>query len=240
METAKFCSKKCFGKWQSKNKRGKNSSRYIDGRTNKEYFCKCGRKINVHTALYGSGECIHCFNKYRIFTTKTLQKMKKSHMGLFKGEKHPLFGTHPSKNTRKKLSKASLEYWQNKEYREKTIQASMLGRSLAPNVPEKELNKLLGNDYKFVGDGKVILGGFNPDFINCNGQKKIVELYGCYWHKCKTCGFGNGKRPIDAGRLKEYKKLGYSTLIVWEHELKDIDKLTNRLMEFNGDKLCKK
>jgi G:T-mismatch repair DNA endonuclease (very short patch repair protein) len=61
-----------------------------------------------------------------------------------------------------------------------------------------------------------------------------VELYGCYWHKCKICGFGNGKQPKDVGRLKEYKKLGYSTLIVWEHELKDIDKLTHRLIEFNN------
>jgi G:T-mismatch repair DNA endonuclease (very short patch repair protein) len=47
----------------------------------------------------------------------------------------------------------------------------------------------------------------------------------------------NSSRYIDG---RTYKKYGYSTLIVWEHELKDIDKLTNRLMEFNGDKLCKK
>lgn len=82
-------------------------------------------------------------------------------------------------------------------------------------------------EYKFTGDGGIILGGFNPDFINCNGQKKIIELYGDYWH--------NKKELIsrDKRRLKTYKKYGYKLLIIWEHELKDPEKVISKIMEFN-------
>lgn len=36
--------------------------------------------------------------------------------------------------------------------------------------------------FTFVGDGKVIIGGKNPDFIN-EKNKKLIEVYGDYWHK---------------------------------------------------------
>ena len=121
--------------------------------------------------------------------------------------------------------------WQGKNYREKSLKASMLGRQIKPNKPEKLLNNLLNqvllNEYHFVGNGQVILHGFNPDFINCNGQKKIIELYGDYWHN-KPSNIERDKR-----RLVSYKKLGYQTLIVWQHELKDLEKITSKIMEFN-------
>jgi very-short-patch-repair endonuclease len=120
--------------------------------------------------------------------------------------------------------------WNNKEFRNKMIKSFLKSRLIKPNKPEtllgNMLNVLFPKEYKFVGDGKVIISGFNPDFINCNGQKKVIELFGDYWHR--------NTQKKDNRRLKEYKELGYETLIIWEHELKDIDKLTNRLMEFNN------
>ena len=105
------------------------------------------------------------------------------------------------------------------------------GLRVKPNKPEKVLkallNILLPKEYKFVGDGEIILGGFNPDFINCNGQKKIIELYGDYWHNRKDAI----KR--DKLRLIAYKNYGYKTLIIWEHELKDLEKVNNKVLEFN-------
>ena len=102
-----------------------------------------------------------------------------------------------------------------------------------PNKPEivltELLNNFLSNEYKYVGDGKVIIGGFNPDFININGQKKIIEMFGDYWH--------NRTDTItrDKIRLKTYKEYGYKTLIIWEHELKNnLKKLILKLKEFNN------
>ncbi len=100
-----------------------------------------------------------------------------------------------------------------------------------PNRKEQQLNKLLkclfGSEYKFVGNGKVIINGFNPDFINVNGQKKIIEFYGDYWHNLPNY------KIRDKRRLKIYKRYGYKTLIIWERELKNIDLLTNKIKNFN-------
>jgi len=53
---------------------------------------------------------------------------------------------------------------------------------LSPNKEEKYLLKLIEevcpNEYKYVGDGSFWLYGLNPDFVHCNGKKKIIEFFG--------------------------------------------------------------
>jgi hypothetical protein len=34
-------------------------------------------------------------------------------------------------------------------------------------------------------------------------------------------------------RISHFKNNGYDTLIIWEHELKDLNKLKQKIMEFN-------
>lgn len=90
------------------------------------------------------------------------------------------------------------------------------------------LNKLFPNEYKFVGGFEVMIGGYYPDFINVNGQKKIVEMFGDYWHR--------NSQEKDANRLKQYAVYGYDTLVVWEKELKNKSLLEKRLICFNNEK----
>ena len=120
--------------------------------------------------------------------------------------------------------------WQDKEFREKTLKAIFKGRSIIPNKPEKILikllNKILPKTYKFVGDGKLIVGGFCPDFVN-KDNNKIIEMYGTYWHTIK------GAKEKDKHRLKIYKKAGYKTLIIWQHELKYLDKVKDKILKFD-------
>ena len=63
----------------------------------------------------------------------------------------------------------------------------MSGNGIKPTNPEIELGKLLDqlypNQYKYVGDGKRIIGGMCPDFIHQDGTFKVIELFGDYWHK---------------------------------------------------------
>lgn len=202
----------------------KKHSRFKHGKTLKSNFCIDCLKKGIKTQInWQSNRCRSCAGKYRfinnsIFRAKLLKILK-------------------SKVYKQKQRKTALLKWSNKEFKEKSLALMRIGRKVTPNKPEKLLikllNKLLPKTYSFVGNGKVILGSFCPDFINCNGQKKIIEHFGCYWHKCKDCGFGNG-RLKDVGRLKEYSKLGYKTLIIWEHELKDLDKVKEKILEFNN------
>jgi very-short-patch-repair endonuclease len=89
---------------------------------------------------------------------------------------------------------------------------------------ENLLNDLLPNKYKYVGNSKYWIKGFNPDFIN-KKDKKIIEMYGDYWHR---------KSQIrDIKRLEAYIKSGYKTLVIWEHELKDLNEVSKRIIKFN-------
>ena len=127
---------------------------------------------------------------------------------------------------------ASKKNWKNPEFNRKTRQAILKSCYKKPNKVEKLLNKILNKlfskEYKFVGDGEIILGGFNPDFININGQKKIIELYGDYWHNLPEY------KERDKRRIITYKREGYKTLIIWEHEFKNQIKIVDKIKEFNN------
>jgi len=99
--------------------------------------------------------------------------------------------------------------------------------SLKPNKPERKLNRILQkmfpNEYRYVGDFQFFLGGKNPDFMNINGQKKLIEVFGDYWHR--------NDNPED--RINHFKKYGFSTLVIWQRELENKEHLVKTLTEFH-------
>lgn len=109
---------------------------------------------------------------------------------------------------------------------------------LKPTNPEQKLEALLNyycpKQYRYTGDGSFAIGNLHPDFTNCDGQKKVIEVYGDYWHR--------GENPQD--RISAFAKLNYNCLVIWEHELKvitwnrevniaDLAPLVNKILEFN-------
>ena len=121
-------------------------------------------------------------------------------------------------------SQKKKQNWQDPNF----VKKQMKARNIKQNKMEVKLENiatdLFPNEYKFVGHGEFIIAGKCPDFVNINGQKKIIELYGDYWH--------DGDNPQD--RIDLFAKYGYNTLVVWEHELKDIENLKIRLTEFHS------
>ena len=102
----------------------------------------------------------------------------------------------------------------------------------SPNKPERLLIDLIEKNnlpFNYVGDGKIWFKGetqsFNPDFLSKN-PKHIIELFGDYWHSLPE------KKVVDKERLETYHKLGYKTLVIWEHELKDIHLVLNKINGF--------
>ena len=128
-----------------------------------------------------------------------------------------------SEEQKEELRERTKKLWKNPDYVEKQKKA----REITPNKPEKKLGQLLEDlfprEYKFVGDWTVAIDGKSPDFININGQKKIVELFGDYWHR--------GQNPQD--RVDAFKPFGYDTLVIWEHELENREPLENKLRKFH-------
>lgn len=85
------------------------------------------------------------------------------------------------------------------------------GQNKQEKYVESFLN-YLGYEYRFVGDGKLIIGGKCPDF--CLGFK-LIEFFGSRWHEVWEEDY----------RTRHFKGYGYETLIVWDYELKDMNKL---------------
>lgn len=122
--------------------------------------------------------------------------------------------------------------WRDPIYRDKTIRAQRLALAIHPNKPEAKimdmLERICPSEFKFVGDGQVIIAGKNPDFININGRKQIIECFGDYWHGEKARCF----EETEEGRIKLFKEYGFDTLIIWEGELKVPEKVTDKIINF--------
>ena len=91
------------------------------------------------------------------------------------------------------------------------------------------------DEYNFVGDFQFFLGGKNPDFMNVNGKKQLIEIFGDYWHSEEKIGKPKDEHVKD--RIDHFKQYGFDTLIIWEHELKNKKKLERNIISFcRGDK----
>ena len=59
-------------------------------------------------------------------------------------------------------------------------------------------------------------------------RARAIELFGVYWHRERPTPF----RKTEAGRIAAYENLGYRCLVVWENELADDAKLTQKINRF--------
>ena len=184
-----------------------------------KYYCS----VNCHSKDVGN-------RKGKTIASGDLGAIKKSKTskGITKKDNPKLTGGWRTEEGRSKGIDSIRARWKDPEFAQKMF----IKWGKRPNKTESYLNKILQdsfpNEWKYVGDGQVWIDGKNPDFININGSKKIIELDGEYWHKDK-----NSKE-----RIKLFKKFGYETLVITDKELKNGQYL-DKLKEFCGNKLSK-
>jgi DNA mismatch endonuclease, patch repair protein len=108
--------------------------------------------------------------------------------------------------------------------------------------PEWAVRRLLwALGYRYRLHGRDLPG--RPDIIFPR-FKKVVFIHGCFWHRHPKCGRMpksrlefwapklRGNRARDLRNQRALKKLGWEYLVVWECELKDLDSLGLRMIEF--------
>jgi len=148
---------------------------------------------------------------------------------------------------KKEISKTQKKLWEDPIYRDSQIKAIMSGSNKKPNECEKLLFKIV--DSLFPGSWLLNTKGEHirpagkcPDIVNIK-EKKCIEHRGDYWHAnpefCKRTGtkFVSGIsvediRQRDKKRIDLIEKKGWKILIIWEHELKDMEKLKDKILEF--------
>lgn len=156
------------------------------------------------------------------------KKVSKSREGISLSEEH-----------RRKIGRASKRLWKNQEFRRKTIRNRQKALQTRPNKAEAKLrvilNHLFPDEYCYVGDGEAIIGGYCPDFVNVNGKKKIIELFGVIFHDPdQTFKDHIPYEQTEDGRVELFAEYGYDTLIVWDYELNDDEALEEKLVRFHN------
>ena len=122
--------------------------------------------------------------------------------------------------------------------------SAIKGKNTKPEMIVRQLAHSLGYRYRLY---RKDLPG-KPDLV-FPSRKKIIEIYGCYWHMhdCKygrvtpktNAEFWQKKRSDTVERDKrnraELEKLGWKVLVIWECQVKDKDELQERITHFLED-----
>jgi DNA mismatch endonuclease (patch repair protein) len=110
--------------------------------------------------------------------------------------------------------------------------------------PESELRRLVwGLGYRYRKNRRDVIGQPDIAFI---GRKRAIFLHGCFWHRHDCASgrrapksrnsFWNAKFEKNVERdtrvKHEMKAGGWRTLVIWECELHDHEKVARRIRKF--------
>ena len=167
-------------------------------------------------------------------------EIKKKQRDAILGPKNAFYGRHHTEETIRIITQKAIERCNDPEYQQQMSERW----ERSPNKLEICLLALLNIyfpcKFKFVGDGRRWIGGKIPDFISRRGERLIIEVFGDYWHGPKM----RKMRPsimTEEERCEFFATMGFRTLIVWEHEMSDLDKVAQKIEDFiqnkRGDKV---
>lgn len=75
--------------------------------------------------------------------------------------------------------------------------------------------------FRYVGDSSLWIGQsekLNPDFIECNGKKIIIEIFGDYWHSPLLKRTVREQETLNY-RKQHYKRYRWRSIFIWESDL---------------------
>lgn len=145
-----------------------------------------------------------------------------------KGKKNGMYGKHSTKETRQKLSDIGKKHWRDPEYIKKVI----AGRNKKPNTIEKTMNillqKYLPGEFRYNGnfDCGISIGNKIPDFVNVNGNKTVIEVFGPWHNEQFMKQYFDSEVPYkrtEIGTKAVYSEFGFTCIIFWESDLKRED-----------------
>jgi very-short-patch-repair endonuclease len=134
-----------------------------------------------------------------------------------------LKGIKFTEETKQKMKEA----WIKEEQRNTRVYGMLKKKRGIMSNPEIKMLEIIERNnlpFNFVGDGKIIIDGYCPDFMSKN-PKRIIEVYG--WYHCYKESFERDRK-----RLIAYSLLGYQTLIIYWWELNNEQKVVNKINEF--------
>lgn len=109
--------------------------------------------------------------------------------------------------------------WENPVYIKHVTQGWAQRPTKAETHLEDILNKYFPSQFKYNGNFElgISLNRMIPDFVNVDGKKEIIEIFGDYFHRRNA----PWKRS-ELGRIMAYNSVGYRCLVIWASELKKL------------------
>lgn len=209
----RFCSNACYDASGERARNGRNNG--MKGKAPYEVHPRgmSGKHHSLETRQRMSEG-----RKGRVFSEKTRRLLSIS----AKSHPNPMLGKHQSEEARQKISEALKILCQDPEF----LKERMRGLNIKPNKAELLLDswikELSPGEWKYVGAGDFILGGKNPDWLNINGHKALIELFGEPWHP----------EADEPETIEHFAQFGFKTLVIWYKELKNKELVLKKIRSF--------
>ena len=132
-------------------------------------------------------------------------------------------GREMSEEAKNLIAEKARERWSDPVFKQKALELWAASMHMRPTQPElyvqATLDEPFPGEWEYTGDGRVWLDGRNPDFMNVNGKKQVIEVFGMFWHE----------ESEEAERIAHYKKLGFDCLVVWEYDTLNEDQVVDAI-----------
>jgi len=119
--------------------------------------------------------------------------------------------------------------------------AAIRGKDTGPEMIVRRLLSAMG--YRYRLHGRALPG--KPDLVFAS-RRAVVFVHGCFWHR-HACRFGRvmprtrrafwrakleGNAHRDKRTRARLRRMGWRVLVVWECQLRDVDRLASRFRVF--------
>jgi len=173
---------------------------------------------NTHwTKTKPKEEVEEIFKKVSKGVSRTLTgRTKETHEGI-RQQAEKMRGRKLKPDHINKISEAHKKLCKDSEYRERLLKNTLKGLLKRPTSFEQRIIDLIKKhnlSYKYVGDGEVIIGGKNPDFIETNGKKILIEVY-CSYIKERFDKLDN----YEQDRYDFFREFGFKTIFLNDDDL---------------------
>jgi len=214
-----FCTSSCASKYRLKHstKIRPGVKGYKHSQETKEKIRESRKNLSAET-LKKMSEA----QRGRKHSEETLKKMSEAHSG----KKNHNYGKPMSEKQKRVLSELAKRRCSTLQWKEKMEEIWKKRRvPKSYTLPERifiEMCEKHNLPFRYTGDGSFWIKNLNPDFVDCNGQKIAVEVFGDYWHSPLLNKKIKYYQTYD-GRKKILEKYGWKLVVLWESDLKRHD-----------------
>ncbi len=209
--------------------RGKKSKRCLDCYTKHVEIvtiCKyCSKRLTNNK----SETCYKCFVDIVVKTEEYKEAKSKESIEVWSRPEHL-----------EAAKKRGRERWADPEKRRKILKLDDKNHGYISSKLQDKYEEIFF-EYGFLKNVRV--GNYYPDYCN-KARKILVEINGDYWHCNPKLGWEatdihpHNKKLVseiwkyDEKKIKEYKSLNYTPIVIWEKELKKLD--VRKMLENSG------